>query len=658
MAGFFVIFAGMKRLGWIGIFVLLMVACTRQGDTLVKTRPGTSPQTTASHELSAIDSLMWQRPDSALTRLLPCFDTCCRDGVHTVSTAYNCHYAHLLLAELLYKNYCEQTNRPELQQAVQYFDSLLLADTRSADTRGVSLRRDASHASALMPPKTIAFLDARAHYINGVGYYENDSIVEACAEYLKALEIMEEHFEEKELVGHKARFMVYVYNRLGEMFEEQMLANPGIICFKQALHFCKIEPTSIYGIPVLYYSIGIQYDITNQKDSAFFYYDKASTHMPDNDNFHYRDIIASKAILAYNEGRCSDSIIKELKQLVLLSENDEERITRFLTLGNIMFEDKRYDSSRFYLETVFGQQEDIQSKIVAAENLCKICQMTGDSIKALQYSSFLADCTMKEIEKRNDASKINEMFKNYSNQKQEKQAEEEREKAVRRTKKIIIPISVAVALAIAVLAKHRGRKLLKKQQTEAATLLEEKNKQLAKERKARQREKEKLQQGLLQREEQLNALEKTLGQQREAAETRREAFMKEAICCKINDSIRNQRITARNSHEKYVPFTEADAMALKSAVLKYFENFETVLLGKYPKLSGDDLQLCQFYLMGLDERQIAVLQSKSYSAIKKRANSLKDLLRLDENLKDYLMKFSSFQETSWGKSSESEKLMG
>ena len=104
---------------------------------------------------------MWQRPDSALTLLLPRLDTCC-------ATEYDRHYAHLLLAELLYKNDSAQTNRVELQQSVAYYDSLL----RVADTRGVSLhrpvRRDASNASDA-DTQTIAFLDARAFYINGVG---------------------------------------------------------------------------------------------------------------------------------------------------------------------------------------------------------------------------------------------------------------------------------------------------------------------------------------------------------------------------------------------------------------------------------------------------------------------------------------------------------
>ena len=46
------------------------------------------------------------------------------------------------------------------------------------------------------------------------GYYELDSIVEACEEYILALEIMEEHFDEKELVGKKARFMALTYTHL------------------------------------------------------------------------------------------------------------------------------------------------------------------------------------------------------------------------------------------------------------------------------------------------------------------------------------------------------------------------------------------------------------------------------------------------------------
>ena len=103
----------------IGLFLFALAACTHKPQV-------PEPVEGPTLELSAIDSLMWRQPDSALTRLLPWFDTCCRDAACHVSTAsaYNRHYANLLLSELLYKNDYSQTNRAELQRAVAYFDSI------------------------------------------------------------------------------------------------------------------------------------------------------------------------------------------------------------------------------------------------------------------------------------------------------------------------------------------------------------------------------------------------------------------------------------------------------------------------------------------------------------------------------------------------------
>ena len=115
----------MKRHVFIGWFLLLAFsACHPKQDDSVETQDLASLQPVPSMELQAIDSLLWQQPDSALWRLTTWFDTC-RDGVHTVSTNYDRHYAHLLLAELLYKNDYAQTNREELRQAVTFFDSLV-----------------------------------------------------------------------------------------------------------------------------------------------------------------------------------------------------------------------------------------------------------------------------------------------------------------------------------------------------------------------------------------------------------------------------------------------------------------------------------------------------------------------------------------------------
>ena len=586
-------------------------------------------QVSYAHEtLAEIDSLMWQQPDSALACLLPCFDTC-RDAKFCVSTAtaYNRHYANLLLSELLYKNDCAQVNRTELLQAVAYFDSLLSVD--GADTRGVSLqarlRRDARRASA----QNIAFLDARTHYINGVGYYENDSTVEACAEYLKTLEIMESHFEEKKLVGKKAQFMTYIYSRLGDMFEEQLLAEPAIACYKQALFYCRRKSTSIYGIPVLFYNMGIQYDIINQKDSAAFYYEKALANMPDFDNIHYRDIITSKSVLAYNLGFCLDSVIKDLKYVISLASNDYERTHRFLTLGNILFESKLYDSSRLYLETVFEQQEDIPSKIVAAENLCNIYQIEDDSVKVLQYTSFLADFTMAEIEKKKDVSKINEMFKNYLTQKQEKRAEEERKKSIGKTIGFIVLIAILVALVIFVLVKFRGKKQLRDMEKHHQREMES------------ERQAHKMQQAALAgRLKRSNAALKERGKITHTTTPSHnnaiEKYEDEPICQHIlalcNDKKNPIKSTVPIAAYANIALNDAQKAQLKNAAIHHYGSMFEKLKQQYPELKEKDFQYCYLSLLGLDNVQIAVLQQKSISTIWDRENRLKKIFGSEDKI--------------------------
>ena len=188
--------------------------------------------------LAEIDSLMWRRADSAFVLLQ---EFVVGPEVKELDT-FDGHYCQVLISELLYKNDCEQTNREDLLQAVDFFDSLIV-NQHDANKREVVIQ------------KQNAFLDARAHYINGVGYYELGNVVQACAEYLNALEVMEEHFEEKELVGKRAQFMTYIYNRHGDMFYGQLLVEPAISCYKKALIFCMREPTSISGISVILYIV-------------------------------------------------------------------------------------------------------------------------------------------------------------------------------------------------------------------------------------------------------------------------------------------------------------------------------------------------------------------------------------------------------------------
>ena len=578
----------MKRFCWIGaILFLALTACHRPVETVC---------TPSLPELVAIDSLMQTRPDSALALLQ--------------ASPKEDPYYQLLLSEALYKNDSAQLNRPELLEAMVHYDSL-----------------------------GCPFLSARCHYMNGVGYYEMDSVVEACEQYLKALEIMEEQYEEKDLVGYKAKFMALTYNRLGSLFSEQFMMQLSTYCLEQSLKFCLIEPTSPQGLSKTLYQIGKQYDKMDELDKARNYYLLAIKKAPNCNTLFYRDVLSSTALCDYQMGRGSNHSLIVLRQILAQAVDEDEKLTRRFIIGAIYYDEGLYDSALYYLEPVFVKEETTLRNIQVAEYLRVIYDNLGFGERSDECSRYLVANKCSEGVSKALVSRLEAVYQDYLMQKQDRQATELRGKEIQHIFILAAPIILITVLVIIIFTRYRGKKMMETQQLDAERVLREKQRQLEKEKNARQRDIEKHRQDILQKEEHLRTLESALNHQRTEANLRRQAFLQEAVCVRINDSVRNQHITARNSSRKSVPFSESDAVELGKAILTHYNDFESLLLGKYPKMSKDDLQLCQLYLLGLDERQIAVIQCKSYSAIKKRANTLKELLGINESLSSYILKF-------------------
>ena len=585
--------------------------------------------------LAGIDSLMWRRADSAFVLLQ---EFVVSPEAKELDT-YDEHYCQVLISELLYKNDCEQTNREDLLEAVVYFDSL------TANTRVVSQQ------------KQNVFLDARVHYINGVGFYENGNMVQACAEYLKALEIMEGHYEDKALTGKKAIFMTYTYNRLTELFSEQFMMDPAIACGERALMFCRIEPTSSEAISNNLYYLGKQYDKMDDVDKAKWYYGLALEELKSTDNLVYRDIISSKALCDYQVGADMKLSLETLRTALMQAEDESERLTRFLTIGSVYYEERMYDSALFYLEPLLNNKVDESLRIEAAEQLRVIYDHLGYYEKSHECLRNIAFQNESVAENKAMVSKLEELFKAYMNQKQKKGAEKAREESIRKLVEIIVPIAVFVTLAIIVVAKLKSKQLLKEQQDEADRVLGETEKEhekelrlwqaeadktleetkkkhekkLETERLAYQKKQETLQQNLQEREAHVNVLEKALNQQRNEAEQRRMAFLKEPICEAILNKAKSKQITTRAvAHELGIALKDEELERLREAVAKHYNGFDHVLLSQCPNLKHGYLALCHLHLLGLSESEIAALKNVSYSAIRKQNESLQEKLGMDD----------------------------
>jgi len=422
--------------------------------------------------------------------------------------------------------------------------------------------------------------------------------------------------------------------------------------------------------------LGIQYDIANQKDSAAFYYDEALANMPDFDNLHYRDLWVNKILFAYYYLNYSpDSLMIDLKRVIALSEDENERMTRLLTLGNILFEDKQYDSSRVYLETVFEQQKDLESKMMAAENLCDIYQIKGDSIKAQRYASFLAGFTLSEMEKKKDVSRINEMFKDYMAQKQERRAELEREKAVKKALWMFIPLAIVVALVVFIVAKLRNKKQLREQQAEAKKLLEDKERHHqreleTKEAKARKEleEKDKQHAEVLEAERQTHRMEQAAmsGRLKRSNQELRElkgqikqlddlaaktesatSFNEEPICRLILERVNEGQFKSKIDYIIYKDsaLDKQQLLDLRLAVDRHFGQFTARLKKAYPELTNGDLDYCCLYLLGLTDADIAALMQRTYNTVFHRNGKMRKIFGSENPLPVTLMgmaKDSSF----------------
>ena len=591
------------------LMAVFMAACTSS----IKVP---EPAETPSPELLTVDSLLWQQPDSALACLVSCFDAC-------TTTEYNRHYANLLLSELLYKNDYAQTNRRELQQAVAYYDSLVgEAPPLQRGSEGFPPLKGGKGDSKHKPISNNDhfFLAARAHYINGVGYYENDSAVPACREYLKALEIMEGWFEEKELVGNRAKFMVYTYNRLMELFSMQFMMEPAIKCGEQALAFCRKEPTSSQGLSNILYYLGRQYDKMNDLGKAKLYYELAIEGMINTDNLVYRDIVSSKALCDFLSGLGFDSSINALRQILSYATDDEERLTRYLTIGAIFTEEKMYDSALVYLKPVFENEKDVVSQIQAAECLRVIYNSLSDKAKLDECVHFLAHHKKSGGENKALVSQLDHLFQSYSQQKQNKQAKEERERAVKKTIGIIVPIAAIVALCVFVWVKFKS------------------SKQMAKAAHTHRMEKAALSGRLKKSNEALRELKGQMKQQKKPiaknAESQAAEFADEPICRFIMEQVNRGQFKSQMDCTLYKNYAleKNHLSALREAADRHFNRFTYRLSKDFPELTKTDLDYCCLYLLDLSDADISALMQRAYNTVNERNTKLKRVFGAHKSL--------------------------
>jgi predicted negative regulator of RcsB-dependent stress response len=577
--------------------------------------------------LEGIDSLMWVEADSALKVMLEFAASPDADSLGE----FEGHYCQVLIAELLFKNDYGQSNREEVLKAVHYFDSIVGMD--GADTH------DKADARCASVQGRNAFLAARAHYMNGVGYYEQGDLVNAFAEYLNTLRIMESHFSEKELVDKKARFMALTYGRLLDMFKDQLMPESAIYCAKQYLLYNQIAPTSLNAKANILYQIGLEYHILHKPDSVVFYYDAAFNALHDRNTIVYRDLMASQALFDYYEVHDTIKALASLKSMAAQAESETERITRYSTIGDIYHNAGQFDSAKVYLETVFDFAKDATGQKLAAKALHDIAISEGDTLKANQYAQFLIEDVSAAAESQKRVSHLNELFRQHLQWEQER-AEAERQQAARlRKNRMIVVVSVLVAVA-ALLAWLLIRRKMKQQRDEASQQMEAVQ-------EAHRLEKASMSGRLKRSNQELRELKDQMRQQAGNGAPKQEAqavsFNEEPICRLIMERVNEGQFKAQMDCKLYQDYAlgKEQVMALREAADRHFNQFTSRLAKAYPELTRGDLDYCCLYLLGLSDADVSALMQRAYNTVSERSRKLKGVFGSDEPLSVTLRGFVS-----------------
>ena len=562
-----------------------------------------------TQELAAIDTLMWRQPDSALKVMMKFAGSAAADSLDE----FNGHYCQVLISELLYKNYYRQSNRKDLLKAVGYFDSI-----------------------------DDGFLAARAHYINGVGYAEKDSAVEACGEYLCALRTMESHYPENELLGTKACFMVCTYNRLAELFSGQFMQEPAIVCGKKALVFNNIEPISPFNHSKFLMFMGKQYSKLNQYDSAAYYYDEALKQLPDTNNLIFRDLISARAFLYYQMGKGVEPSVNDLRRMAIQTTDETEKLNRYLTIGSIYSEEVQYDSALVYLTPVFENMEDAARQRIAARYLYEIFQNQGDTLKAAQFSMYIAGNTVSEGESNAQVSQLNELFQQHLQWEQER-ADAERQGKIRVQRNRMIVATGILAMLAALTAWLLHRRKMKEQREEANQQIEVEreahrleSQKLEAEREAHRLEKASMSGRLKKSNQEVRELKDQIKRQEEvnAKPQQAESFADEPICRLIMERVHEGQFKAQMDCKLYkaAALSKEQVTALRDAADRHFNLFTVRLAKAYPNLTKNDLDYCCLYLLGLSDADISALMQRAYTTVNDRGRKMKAIFGTEEPL--------------------------
>ena len=581
-------------------------------------------------------------------------------------------------ADSLYKNYLPQSNFEEVKAAMEFFDSRRLSKTTDNGQQTTDIfhrifpnKRQrtictvpepvegtisgASTSSATAYTRTVDccllsvdFICAKAHYYHAVGLTEKDDIVGACEHYLTALEIMEPLVEtsplwrlmandkrqktkEKTLCDsvtlrlcdseedyEKIRFVHLIHTRLGELFLEEGCSNLSIINNISALRYSYMLNNVVIQARTLK-CIGNGYLLSNNIDSALFYYNESLKICSDNDN--KLDIEKCFAQILYNEGE-KNTAFALLKKNLNEINNENVKYSYHCLLGNLYYNNKVYDSALYYLEESLDNNI-ITKKIAFTTTLSAIYDSISNYEKKAYYDNFSANLLKNSINKEVDRTKLQILYNNYNQRKADKEITTAKMKARNKTITISIIVLVVVTFVIIYIRynhKKQNDKLKKEIDGYAIDIdnkdiiISQKEQLVGEYKKAIEKKDEII-------KKQSNEIQNYIYEKEQVTTMDFESYYNCNICKKI----------LNEKEERYTALSAADLSLLVDSANENLNNILKKLKELYPQLNNNDMYYICLSMLNISVNGTSYLMGRTRKTVWLRIKTIKSYMNLKDN---------------------------
>lgn len=563
------------------LIILLSAACNNQTDH--------------NKHLVEIDSLITQRPDTALTMLKTLPANC-------LQTQADSAYYALLMTEARDKNFIIQTEDSLIQSALTYYNG----------TNDIEKQ-------------------ARAYYYSGCVYRDSEKRKEALTQFLIAEPLAEE-------AGEK-RLLSLIYFNIGHLYYSQNLNTQADSAYRLAAQIGEKDS-------VLQASVLTQRGLIRMEKGEAFYPEaermilKALGIAEKSPNIRLKESVFSSLCQLYNWMENGEKAIEFAKQNLGVQVNLNTCYEAFELLGSAFYQISQYDSARYYLQKALPTKH-FAIKASIYMYLADIAKEQGDLATSLEmernYSAYL--------DSMQNSRRPHEIINAEKKQQILQQKEKYDSSINERTRFFLFSAGFIILIAFFSLKRYRNH----------AKQLQKAKNNLAAEQASIQEQCRKLKQELQCKEKRITSLQnemekyhndemqkQKLCSELDILNTERNCLLQESFShSDVNNKMKRIIRSFQTSDKSDEAMEKGDWLQLVAETDHYHNNITLRLQSEYG-LTPEDIHLCCLFLTDIPITHLSYLLHCTRDTIYKRANRILEqkmnLSHKDISLKEALNK--------------------